>query len=274
MVVGGDGVQCWTVGSGQRQWIEPVGHVRYVTFRPDGAALLTLGETGAREWPWSVEPVTGRPRLGSPRRLTASWGTQAEYSRDGSVLAISQRDGLWVSDAHSPAPKVLPMPMCNFASVSPDGRWAAGASWFGVGMKVWELSNGREVFQLAKAYPSVGFTRDGRWLVLARKGVFRCLEVGTWRTAADVSQEHPTFPAHALSTDSRWVAVEQGQRNRIQLCDLPTLRPFLNLDTAGEVPLAFSPDDALLLTRRPHGDFGFWNLRRMREELASLGLGW
>jgi hypothetical protein len=56
--------------------------------------------------------------------------------------------------------------------------------------------------------------------------------------------------------------------------ELPTLRPLLTLDSAGGFPVGFSRDDALLLTRRPGGDFGLWNLRRMQEELAPLGLGW
>ena len=70
------------------------------------------------------------------------------------------------------------------------------------------------------------------------------------------------------------VRMEQGQRRRIQFCELPTLRPFLTLDTAGGFPLCFSEDGALLLTRRSGGEFGLWNLRCIREELTPLGLGW
>ena len=274
VVLGGDGLQCWNTRTGHHLWSEPAGHVRYVTFQPAGTVLLTLSPTGARAWPWQVDPATEEPRLGPPRRLTGSWGTQAEYSRDGSALVISQRDGLWVSDPRAPAPKLLPMPMCNFATLSPDGRWAAATSWGGVGMKIWELSSGREVFCLTNSFPMIGFTRDGRWLVLAREEVFRCLEVGTWRTVADGSQEHPLILAHALSADSRWVAVEQGQRKRIDFCELPTLRPLLTLTTAGGFPLCFSEDGARLLTRRSGGEFGLWNLRLIREELTPLGLGW
>jgi WD40 repeat protein len=274
VVVGGDGVQCWDPPTGQRLWTESVGHVRYVAFRPDSGMLLTLSETGGREWPWLTDTASGHPRLGSPRRLTESWGSQAEYSGDGSVLVIAQRDGLWVSDSRALTPKVLPMPMCTFAAVSPDGQWAAGTSWGGMGMKVWELPTGREVFHLTHAFPTMGFTRDGRWLVVAREDVFQCLEVGTWRPAGDVSHQRPRVFAHALPANSRWVAVEQGRRGHVQFCELPTLRPFLTLETAGGFPLCFSPDDRLLLTRRGSGQFGLWNLHRIRNALAPQGLDW
>ena len=278
VVVGGDGVQCWEVSSGRRRWTESIGHVRYVAFRPGGGTLLTVGETGAREWPWRVDPATGLPKLGSPRRLTAGRSGQADYSRDGSVLVIAQHDGLWVSDAQAPAPKVLPKTMCNYASVSPDGRWAAGVALGGGegGMKVWDRPGGREVFQLANVRPAIGFTRDGRWLMVGGHDVFRCLEVGTWRSVGEVAMEDPKVYAQALSADSRWIAVEQGRRGHLALYEIPTLRPLLAWDTFGgwALPLCISPDGTLLLTSRTGGNFGIWDLRRLREELTALGLGW
>lgn len=141
-------------------------------------------------------------------------------------------------------------------------------------MKVWELPSGREVFQLTNTCPTVGFTQDGRWLILASDNVFQCLETGTWRSAAPGSLEHTDVWAHALSADSRWVAVEQGRRGRLVLRELPTLQPLLVWDTAGGLPLCFSPDNSLLLTRRPRGGFGIWDLRRIREELTEIGLAW
>ena len=108
----------------------------------------------------------------------------------------------------------------------------------------------------------------------AREDVFQCLEVGTWRPAGDVSHQHPRVFAQALPANSRWVAVEQGRRGRVQFCELPSLQPFLTLDTAGGLPLCFSPDNQLLLTRRGGGQFGLWNLGRIRNALAPQGLDW
>jgi WD40 repeat protein len=275
VVVGGDGLQCWDTRTAQRLWTEPVGYVHDVTFRPDGGVLLTTDETGAREWPWLVDPATGVPRLGEPRPLPVRWpSAQAEYSRGGSVLVISQEEGLWVSDPRAPKPMVLPLPMCTFAVVSPDGRWAAGSAWTRFGMKVWELPSGREVYQLTNANPALAFTRDGRWLVLVWADYYQCLEVGSWRSVAQAFHDRVSFLPLAVSGDSRWMVIEPGPRGRFRFVELPTLRPFLTLDAAGEFPLCFSPDDAFLLTRRSGGQFGLWDLRRIREELTPLGLGW
>ncbi len=276
VVVGGDGLRCSAVASGQPLWTEPIGYVRYVVFRPDGAVLLTLGPAGAREWPWLVDEATGQPRLGSPRALTSSLGVQAEYSRDGSVLVISQRDGLWVSDSHAVAPKLLPMRMCNFASVSPDGRWAAACPWAGADsdLRVWELATGKVVYKRDHTQGSVGFTRDGRWFVVMTLGSGECLEVGTWRTVADASPTPGGFLGHALSASGQWVVTEQGQRGQLVFSDVPSLRPFLKLDSDRQYPICFSRDNALLLSRRQGGAFGIWDLRRIQEELKPLDLAW
>jgi hypothetical protein len=45
-------------------------------------------------------------------------------------------------------------------------------------------------------------------------------------------------------------------RGPLQLCELPTFRPFLALDAASESPVCFSPDSTFLLTRRSAGQFG------------------
>jgi hypothetical protein len=200
--------------------------------------------------------------------------TLAEYSRDGSVLVIPQLDGLWVSHPHAPKPLLLPMSLCNFATVSPDGRWAAAAS-MGANLqtKVWELPQGREVFHRTNVNPALAFTRDGRWLVMTWRDFHECLEVGTWRPVAHVPAEQGALYTLAPRADSRYVAL-QHVRGQIQLCELPTFRPLLTLDAATEWLECSSPDGALLLTRRSGGQFCLWDLRRIREELTPLGLGW
>jgi WD40 repeat protein len=275
VVIGGDGFQCWNVHTGQRVWAEPGGSVRYITFRPDGGAVLTTDETGAREWPWSVDVATGAPRLGTPRRLPCGPSSQMEFSGDGSVLVMSEREGLRVFNQHVDASTLLPMVMCNFAAVSPDGRWAAAAPWGRWETRLWELPVGREMFWLTNGNRAVAFSRDGRWLVMVKGDSYECFEVGTWRCVARIPRERPeSLFGFCLSSDSRWIAVEQRDLRRILLCDLPTLRPWLTLDAASEAPVAFSPDASLLLTRRSGGQFALWDLRKVREKLTSLGLGW
>ncbi len=276
IVLGGDGLQCWGVRSAQRLWHEAIGYVWYVAFRPGGEALLTLGETGACEWTWSVDAATGVPRLGRANRLTdRRYGGQAQYSRDGSVVVIAQPEGLWVSQTHGSPPITLPLRNCNFAVVSPDGRWGAAANWVGPGheMKVWELPSGREAYHITNANPAMVFTSDSRWLLTFWNDALECLEVGTWRSVARVSHDWVGSPSFAISARNGWVAVCDKGHGSVQLSELPTLRPILTLSSAVQA-LAFSADDSLLLTRRTGGQLCLWDLRGIREELTPLGLGW
>ncbi len=270
---GGAGVQCWDLKTRKRVWLESVGSVRYVTFRPDGAALLCLNRTDCWEWPWLQDSATGEPRLGLKRKVPVE-SNAGEYSADGRVLVVAELKGLRVVRTNQSESVLLPMPMCNFAAVSPDGRWAAAGNWTQPPLsKVWDLTDGREVFCLTNANASVKFSPDGRWLVMADGYFHHCLEVGTWRHVSEV-RHLPGFPFDclAITADSRWVALNNG-RGRVQICELPSLRPVLWLDAASEFPVAFSVND-MLLTRRTGGRFCVWDLRRIREQLAPIGLGW
>jgi eukaryotic-like serine/threonine-protein kinase len=274
ILLGGEGLECWDSRTARRVWAEPIGSVRWVLFHPDGQRLLTFGVTGPREWPWSVDASTGAPRLGTPRHLPAGPTSQAEYSRDGSVLVMSQLEGLRVFDSRAPAPILFPMPMCNYAAVSPDGRWAAATPWSDHrDLKVWDLVSQKEAFRRDNVGSAIAFAPNGRWLVTVWGDFFECLEVGTWRTIAHVPRDRVWFSA-VVSPDSRWLASEPGGSGRLHLLDLPTFQTFLALDAAAGKPYCFSPDGTLLLTRTSGGQFGLWNLRLVREELSRLGLGW
>jgi WD40 repeat protein len=275
VVLGGDNLQCWEVSSARRVWVEPLGNVPFVTFRPDGKLLLTKEESGTYERDWSVDALTGVPRLGPPKRLpVGQWGGGAQYSEDGSVLAIAQREGLWISRTGASQPALFPPTNCCFVAVSPDGRWAAAANWFSQPeMRVWELSSGREVYHITNANPSVAFTSDSRFLVKFWSEATECLEVGTWRSVARVTHRITPATSVAISPRNHWVAFHDKGSNVVQLSELPTLRPILTLSDTVEA-LAFSPDDSLLLTRRLGGQVCIWDLRGIRKELEPLGLGW
>jgi eukaryotic-like serine/threonine-protein kinase len=270
-----NGLECWDVRKPLRVWLQPAEKPRCVAFQPDGRKMIVLDATGAREWSWVADAETGLPRLEAPRSLPVSPPfSHAEYSSDGGVLVVCQLQGLCVLRDQSAEPALLPMPDCNFAAVSPDGRWAAACPWAGFDsdVRVWELSTRREVLRLAKSQAALQFTRDGRCLVLQTRDFVECLEVGTWRSVSRVARSYGTRKV-VLSSDSRWAALQEASQH-IQLCEIPTLQPILTLEADRELPISFSPDDALLLTRRSNGQFWLWDLRRIRQELGPLGLGW
>ena len=248
--------------------------VRYLTFPPGGNRLVVSGRTSVQEYPWDLEATNGPPRLGPGRQLIPRRGGPVEYSRDGRSYVACQLEGLLVKSSLNPEPVLLPMSMCNWASVSPDGKWAAASPWAGrdSDVRVWELPSGREVLRLTNTLATVQFTRDGSCLVLLTRELIECRAVGTWQRISHLALE-PNLARLALSTDSRWCALQQGLQH-ILLCELPTFRPILTLDAGPEAPVCFSPDNTLLLTRRSGGQFCLWDLGLMRRELTAIGLGW
>ena len=272
---GTPGLQCWDARNGQPLWTDATVSARWIVFRPDGRELLTIENgIGARTWPFLQETESGAPRLGTPRRLPLTPPlTQADYSRDGSALVISQEQGLWVSHRLRSEPVLLDMFNCNYATVSPDGRWGAAASWGNGELRVWELPSGREALRLTNsAYFALKFTPDGRWLVLTELNSYQCLETGTWRRVGQSPRERG-LASLVISADSQRVCLET-ETHQLQFCELPTFRPYLALDTGPESPVCWSPDGRLLVSRRSSGPLCVWDLERVRRELAAIELGW
>jgi WD40 repeat protein len=121
------------------------------------------------------------------------------------------------------------------------------------------------------------FSPDGRWLVTNVRSEFRFWEVGSW----EVKQRLPRhlrslFGYVAFSGDGRLVALAYA-RNVIRLYDTATWQHLATLETPGLkdlTGLALSPDGSRLAVATADDVLGLWDLRRLRERLAALGLDW
>jgi serine/threonine protein kinase/WD40 repeat protein len=274
VVPGADGLECWDLERWTCAWVLPVDEPHCIIFCPDGGRLVVSSKAGLHAWPWILRLTNDPPQLGSVQQLTSFRGNRIEYSLDGSVLVSAQADGLRVLSSRSAEPILLPMEMCSHTSVSPDGIWAVATPWTGGDstLRIWELSSSHEVLRLEKTQGTLQFSPDGRWLVLATADWIQCRAAGTWESVARFPLERG-LGHMALSTDSQWCAVQQGLQ-QILLCEMPTLKPILTLDSGLEAPMCFSPDNRLLLTRRNDGRFCLWDLGRIRQQLTAMGLGW
>jgi WD40 repeat protein len=151
------------------------------------------------------------------------------------------------------------------------------------GFQIWDVSRGARVGPLPHkgGYEMAAFSPDGRWLVTSTRGEFRFWEVGTW----ELKHRLPRHPGAirgpvAFTSDGRLMALAHA-RHLIHLIDLRDaaspkhlatleLPPGLN-DIAG---LSLSPDGTRLAVDTEANLLCLWDLRRIREELASLDLDW
>jgi eukaryotic-like serine/threonine-protein kinase len=282
---GSDGVHVWDAVTLQEVApLLPVGETRSVIFHPDGHRLITKGNAGGMQsWPIRMD-LSGSPhrlRIGPPELLEAGKDYERlAISRDGRSLATIRDDTqavVW--DADRPAqPVVLKGPEnLAFLALSPDGRWLATSTWHGEGTQVWNVRTRERLRELASGDAFVVFSPDGRWLVNGTEDEYCFWEVGSWRPGLRIPRNRRAGPGPlAFTTDGKIVAIAHSVRD-LRLIETATGRELATLAAPEPYPirwLCFRPDGEQLAVACAHGVLQLWNLRRIRERLAELGLDW
>jgi hypothetical protein len=165
----------------------------------------------------------------------------------------------------------------NQCSISLDGRWLATATWKGKDVKVWEVATGRLAWQLPCDSAFVNFSPDGRWLAVIEfpKHECRLWHVGSWKPGP-IIKSSSGLSVMAFSRDGRMLGIDDG--GRVRLLDPESGREVATLDagtgsSTGFFCLAFSAEGTKLAAGRDH-IVHLWDLRRIRERLATMGLDW
>jgi hypothetical protein len=144
----------------------------------------------------------------------------------------------------------------------------------GIGAAVWDASSGKVVKEFRMDSSCVpGFSPAGKWLVTAG-GDCRLWEVGTWVEGPLIDSEGGMV---AFSRDDRVVAVG-NETGVIRLVEAATGREYVRLDAPVQTrfkPVAFTADGSQLLALGLDSQaLHVLDLRRIRRELANLGLDW
>jgi WD40 repeat protein len=274
----------WDAGSGREIGSFPLPAGDSLVFPPDGKSLITvdfsegvrqrtLGHAGGAADTW---------RLGPPLHFfDADMVKGASVSRDGRHLAVTQltTGKAFVFDLQNPAKKVVldGHPEVNRIALSPDGSWAATASWYNPLVKIWDARSGvcvRSFSEPARTF--VTFSPDSRWLATS-SSEFQLWAVGSWqpkgvpRPGGSGPQDNFT----AFSPDGRVMA--RTDANKIELVETQTEKPLASLEAPGSgvvVRCQFSPDGTRLATVQLDKQVQLWNLRLVRQDLAKMHLDW
>jgi WD40 repeat protein len=275
----------WDV-TGQRQQAVLTGHQKSVTeiaFNPAGD-LLTTGSVDGITWLW--DPIGGRP-------LVRALGRPLRFRSDGRRLAFAEsvQAGVWwagvwdVADGQSYYRTLHNGRFGNrttgpqFAGVedvaySPDRRLLASAS--GDGVRLWDISSGREVAFLPIGHTDgVFFHPAGDRLYTCGRTGFRCWPVranpdgprGDWRVGPPALLEVPLgFGAAGhrgcCSPDGRLLAVTDPARARILLFDANhPVHPVVLTNCPDVNRLALSPNGTWLATGGPGEAPKIWDTR-------------
>jgi WD40 repeat protein len=288
-----DGIRLWDSLTGRALGHLSTGDdIRGVAFEPTGNHLITSGASISR-WPvtQSSEARTMSFRIGPPLSLAKLAGKRnsvAALSRDGRTL-LAGAPGEFFSLRLDWTNETVPLPGArypdSFAAVSPDGRWAAfGRKQAPAVARIWDLQKG----ELAKELPTdggslVSFSPDGRWLVVSTNGSLVVYEVETWQELRKLVLDGPGFTQVAFSSDMRLLAVTS--LHQVTLYDPATFDALAMLSPPREAQLSasypegasalcFSLDASRLAVGSVDGTIFVWDLRRIREQLARMGLDW
>ena len=270
-----EGVRLWDSTTGQELALFPgTEGTSGLLFAADGRALLTHGEQGLWHWPIH-ESGSAALRIGPPQaRSLNTVGGRLSQSNDGRVLAYCP--GRIVNDQTGQRHLRIFQSDVESCSVSPDGHYVAFGSYSGIGQPdfaVYEAVTGNRVFAGPVGIDTcdVAFSRDGRWLATTSGGT-RLWTVDSWAPSRFIGGSKPAF-----SPDQRTLAVETGSGS-VRLVDLATGEDLARLEDPDQIiseSLTFSPDGTRLIAASNRGSsIHVWDLRRIRLQLAEMGLDW
>jgi serine/threonine protein kinase/WD40 repeat protein len=290
---GNQGVRLWDMELGSELGRVTTGQHECVLFQPDGSGLLAYGAAGLRRWPIQlnriIDKTTGPLAVWSAAssrtfHVPAPPGinTRACWSPDGTSLALTDmaKDEALILNLNQDSRKLRlgPHPNVSFISMSPDGKWVATGHWKGAGVKVWDARDGNPVKELpADDATNVCFSPDGHWLVAGSATEYSFWDVGSWRCVHRVLRDRATLPGRmAFSPDGALLAITSSN-HIVQLLDPATAEEVATLSSPDFLLiswLCFSRDGSQLAVAAENHVLQLWDLRRIREELAVMGLDW
>ncbi|MGO8931313.1 MAG: protein kinase domain-containing protein [Limisphaerales bacterium] len=283
----GHQVRFWDVFSGKELGSFVLKECDAHVFHPDGRSLIVSDRSGGvsrRSWERTGGPATFAYRLGKPTPIYSTNDVHsAALSRDGRYLAVAREMNaeavvLDLQDMSCKPVHIGPEPRVCYVAISPDGRWVVTPARFNSIVRVWDARSGA----LARTLPvpgrgAVAFSPDGRWLATSTSE-YQLWEVGSWqlKDPAVPSYPVPDWNLTAFSPDGRVLAMA-SEGHKIQLLDTLTARPFATLDAPGSIGISrfkFSPDGSHLAAIQRDQQVQLWDLRLIRQELATMNLDW
>jgi len=278
-------VHLWETASGQEIGSFALPQCDALVFPSDGRSLITVDRiNGVRQR--MLEPLGGPAaaawRLGPPRPVfDASMLQDAALTPDGRHLAVTQQPTgqAFVLDLQKPPAKVVldGHPQVNRIALSPDGRWAATASWKNPLVKIWDAESGDCVRTWnGPARTFVAFSPDNRWLATSSTAN-QWWSVGSWepRGAPQPGSDGPVENYTTYSPDGGVMA--RTEVNKIHLFAARDGKPLATLEGPGLSAIAkceFSPDSCQLAAVQLDQQVQLWDLRLIRQELVPLHLDW
>jgi serine/threonine protein kinase/WD40 repeat protein len=283
------GVRLWSRANGRAIGLLPESGATFALFPTVGSTLITASPAGLRKWELSLKSMDSTNRVEAVRHALFCDGRSlgnVALDREGKRVAVV-RDG-WLEAFESDTGRSLfsrsrQVGMGELSwpvvSLSPDGEWLATYEWSGGGAHVWRLGATDRGSLLEPGANGVAFSSDGQWLVTGtgKEYVFR--EIGTWRVVRRIPRpSNAGIHAVAVFSPDRRTAVLRWTERTFGLYDTRANELLATLESPDDTSLGsfgVSGDGSILtVPDLDSGGIHMWDLRAIRQQLASMGLDW
>lgn len=273
------GVDFFTMPEGEFIAHLTIGYTRTAAFHSNGEFLITSGERGVLRWP--VQQIRSAAwKIGPPAPLYTEHITHcADLSGDGSTCAahVDGSDQIVVLNptTRSPLRFLGPHgPGWLEPVLNADGTLMAVGNWHGKSVTVWDVQRGVQLAKWELPSTTVRMTPDGSHLLtLDILGNYTIWDRASLLPLRKWQLRSPSI----VSANSTSAIGPSGSTGIWRLYDPHSLAPVADLPlTMAGFNGSFVPDHGWLAISGPSriGSTVFWDLRKLREQLAQLGLDW
>jgi WD40 repeat protein len=282
-VASADGTRLWRLADRAELGLVPSGRTLSVAFSKDGSELITAGNSGL--WRWHIPPNNeGVAQMVFEAGESLQRGPMQHFalsaSGDHLAVALANRGvSVFPRAELTAAQPLLEHENSIFGAVSRTGKWAASGTWYGRGVRVWDLETRAHHDLLEEnRMATIYFTGDDRWLVTGDIHEYCFWETGTWQLRRRVSRKGASLPgAIALAPTGELVALETAP-SQVRFYDPSSFKALCTLDVPNLErvnSMAFFPDGSGFVAISSTADhIHLWDLALIRSQLARLGLDW
>ena len=274
-------VRCWDLLSGK-----PIAELpkdpweHFAVLHPDGKRLFIGTRQGVEEW--SLTP-SSPPELRLGRKELCHVARRAyimTLSRDGRRLAVSAEAELQIIDTESGRQTATLKPPYSsvFGALSSDGQLAVTWGCGSTNVQIWDALRSAVTQELPSYLCNhAAFSPNNRWLVIGNVTEFRVWDVATWQSRFALPTEAAGFYGYsAFSPDSQMLAAAIS-RTAVRLVETASGRELATLEAPEQLVIswiAFNADGTQLAVALATGPIQLWDLRLIRQQLASMNLDW
>jgi WD40 repeat protein/serine/threonine protein kinase len=276
-----NGVSLWNLTDTRLAAYLPMEMAHTVLFAPDGGSLITCAWSGLLRWP-ITRPAEDELQLGPPQPAAPALTRPRMFVRSSLIGG----DAVFTTIHQGPIRgyrsgtnflQLAGSERTTSIAASADGKWIAAGYWNRPNARLWDAQTGRLIRQLPTLDSTfVAFTPDSRWLVTGASDEYRFWELLTGEPGLRLPRAAAgaMWGPMAFTRDGRVMAFARS-RWLVQLVETATGHELAALeqpDARSVAWLAFNPDGTQLAVATDV--IHVWDLRRLREELATLNLDW